>query len=525
MTEETTANASPTRQIARAAGLVMAALVLNSLVGLVRQILVAKAYGPGIDLDAFTSANRVSETMFNLIAGGALASAFIPTFTTLLTRGERNMAWKLASSLANLIVLVLSILGLLVAVFAPSVVRYALASGFANNPVQFDLTVSLLRWMLPSAVIFAMSGLVMSILNSHQVFLIPALAPVMYQVGLIIGVTLLRPFGVYGLAWGAVIGSLLHLGLQIPSLLRLKGDYSFTLGLKLPAVREVVRLMLPRLLGVAVVQINFWVNTNLASKWVGSVSALTFGFALMLMAQSAIAQSVATAALPTFSAQIARGQFDEMRNTLGKTLRWLLLLSVPAAAGLMLLSTPLVSSLYERGNFTYQATRLVAWALFWYAAGLVGHSLVEILARAFYALHDTKTPVFVGVGAMSLNVILSIVLSTQFERLGWYPLGGLALANSIATALEMVVLLVLMRRRLGGLGGWDTASGLVQASIGALGMSIFLWAWTNWTSINSVFIRAVGGIILGGIVYALILVAIRVKEVNSLMISVRKMVH
>jgi putative peptidoglycan lipid II flippase len=503
------------RQVARAAGTVMVAFALSSLIGLVRQILVANAFGASIELDAFLSANRVSETMFNLVAGGALASAFLPTFTTLLTRDERSNAWRLASAIANIIVLVLSILGLLVAFFAPGVVRYALATGFTSNPEQFDMTVNLLRLMLPSAVIFALSGLVMSILNSHQIFLIPALAPAMYQVGLIFGVTVLRPLGVYGLAIGTLIGALLHLGLQIPSLLRLKGSYYPILGLEMPAVREVIRLMLPRLLGVAVVQLNFWVNTNLASRMqVGSVTAVTYGFALMLMTQIAIAQSIATAALPTFSAQVARGQFDELRDTLGNTLRWLLLLSVPAAAGLMLLSVPIVSTLYERGNFTSQDTQLVSWALFWFAAGLVGHSLVEILSRAFYSLHDTMTPVLVGVGAMSLNILFSLSFSYAFSQFGWIPLGGLALANSTATALEMVVLLYLMRKRLKGLGGRNTVKGLVQAVVAAGIMAVSIVGWLVLMAGKPAYLLAIGGVVLGIIIYTISLYIMGTKEIR-----------
>ncbi len=452
MTQKTI-NPSENRQIARAASTVMFAIILSSLVGLIRQILVANAFGAGYELDVFNSANRVSETLFNLIAGGALSSALIPTLTVFITRKDQEGAWQLASAMANLITLILSLLCLVVAFFAPQLVRYILAPGFANNPEQFALTINLLRWMLPSAVIFALSGLVMSILNSNQIFFIPALTPAMYQIGLILGVTVLRPYGVYGLAWGVLIGAVLHLGLQLPSLYRLGGKYYRILGLKIASVRQVITLMLPRLLGVAVVQLNFWVNTNLASRMVeGSVAALTFGFGLMLMAQAVIAQSIATAALPTFSRQAALGRLDEMRSSLAAILRWLLLLSIPASIGLVILSAPLVSTLYERGSFSSQDTTLVAWALIWYSIGLVGHSLVEVLSRAFYALQDTKTPVFVGIGAMSLNILFSLVFSVLFMSIGWLPFGGLALANSIATGLETAVLLVIMRKRLQGLG-------------------------------------------------------------------------
>ncbi len=505
------------RVIARAAVTVMAAFLLSSLVGLVRQILVAGAFGAGSELDAFNSANRVSETLFNLVAGGALASAFLPAFTTLLTREDRRGAWQLASALGNLIVLVIASLGLVAAFFAPQVVRYILAPGFASDPELLDLTVHLLRWMLPSAVLFAVSGLIMSILNAHQVFFIPALTPAIYQLGLILGVTVLKPFGVYGLAWGVLIGAAGHLAVQIPSLLKLRGTYSPILGLRLDSVREVVRLMLPRLLGVAVVQLNFWVNTNLASRMeTGSVAALTFGFALMLMAQAAIAQSVATAALPTFSAQVARGELGEMRRTLAGTIRWLLLLSIPGSVGLMALAVPLVGMLYQRGSFDARDTTMVAWALLWYAAGLVGHSLVEILARAFYALHDTKTPVFVGVGAMLLNIVFSLIFATTFRQFGWLPYGGLALANSLATALEMVVLLWLMTRRMQGLEGRTILAGLLPALLAAGGMALALWGWLAWSDGSPAFVRALVGVAAGAVVYALLLWCLKVTEVRSL---------
>jgi putative peptidoglycan lipid II flippase len=349
----------------------------------------------------------------------------------------------------NWIFVILILAAILAAVFAPWIVHNILAPGFASDPAKEALTVSLLRLMLPSAVFFGLSGLVMGVLNSHQKFFIPALAPSMYQIGMIIGVLLLAPYlGIYGLAWGVVIGSILYFGLQIPSLLRLKPKYFPTFGLKNPDVREVIRLFGPRLLGVAVVQLNFWVNVRIASQQPeGSITGVVFAFALMLMPQAAIAQSIAIAAMPTFSAQVALGKLSEMRSSLAASLRGVLLLSIPAALGLILLREPLVTLLYQRGEFDERSTELVAWALLWFAVGLVSHAVVEILARAFYALHDTKTPVLIGILAMSLNVVFSYAFSALFTRLGWMPHGGLALANSIATTLEMAGLLILMRRK------------------------------------------------------------------------------
>ena len=506
---------SANRQIARAAGLVTLAFILSNLTGLVRQILVAGAFGTSAEMEAFNAANRISETLFNLVAGGALGSAFIPTFTGLLAKEKQQQAWHLASSIANLILIVLSAAALLAAVFAPQLVRYVIAPGFAADPAKEALTISLTRLMLPSAVIFGISGLVMGVLNSRQRFFIPALTPAMYQVGMIFGVLVLAPgMGIYGLAWGVLIGSLFHLLLQLPLLIRQGGKYRVSLGLTSPEVREVARLMGPRLLGVAVVQLNFWINVRLASQQPeGSVAAIQYAFTLMLMPQAAIAQSIATAALPTFSAQVARSQLLEMKMSLAATLRGVILLSLPASLGLILLREEIITMLYQRGSFTAESTRLVAWALLWYAAGLVFHALVEILARAFYALHDTRTPVVIGSAAMSLNVAFSFLFSALFERWGWLPHGGLALANTLATGLEMAGLILLMRRRLRGLQGRRLWAGMWRAAAGGILMGAFLWGWLTRLGINSIWIRGGAGILLGGTVYTLVLLLLRTEEI------------
>ena len=499
----------------------MAAFVFSQIVSLLAKVLTARAFGTGMESEAFFAANRFSEILFNLVAGGALGSAFIPTLTTLLSQDDRKGAWRLASALANWVTLILVIVGVLSAVFAEQVVRYVLAPGFATatSPAKEALTAQLLRIQLPSAVLFGLSGLVMGILNAHQSFLYSALAPAMYQVGWILGAVVLAPiYGIYGLGAGVVLGSALHLAVQVPTLLRLRGRrYHLTLGIRSPSTREVARLMAPRLLGVAIVQLNFLLNTYLASYMPdGSVSGISFAFPLMYMPLAAIAQSVAIAALPTFSAQAARGRLDEMRSSLAVSLRGVLLLAVPASLGLMLLRKPIVALLYQGGEFTAASTELVAWALLWYALGLVGHSMVEIVSRAFYALHDTKTPVMVGVAAMSLNLVFSLVFSTLFTRIGWAPLGGLALANTLATFLEALALLYLMRRRLAGLHGRNILAGLSQAGIAALLMGAAIVGWNMISGTWHVAISALGGVAAGGVVYAAVLLVLGVNEARQM---------
>ena len=496
----------------------MAAIVLGQIFGLVAKSLQANAFGTAAESDAFIAANRFSEILFNLVAGGALASAFVPTFTGLLAQADSKSAWKLVSAVANWVTLVLTSLAVLAAIFAPQVVRYVLAPGWSvAGPEKEALAVQLLRIQLPSAVIFGLSGLVMGILNANQYFLYSALAPLMYQLGWIFGLVVLVPrMGVYGLAWGVVLGALLHLGLQLPVLFRLAGRrYLPTLGLDYPPLHEVMRLMGPRLVSVAVVQLNFLVNTNLATDPKmpeGSLTGIAFAFPLMIMPLAAIAQSIATAALPTFSAQVARGRLDELRSSLGATLRGVLLLSIPASLGLILLRVPLVRIIYERGEFTAHSTELVAWALLWYAAGLVGHSVLEVVTRAFFALKDTRTPTIVTTVAMGLNLVLSLLLSALFSAIGWLPHGGLALANSLATFLEVSVLLVLLRRKAGGLGGRPVLAAVGQAGLAAFGMGITLLGWMALTTGRSAWLVALGGVVLGGLVYGLLLLALRVSE-------------
>ena len=502
----------------------MFAIVFGQLAGLARGIIIANVFGASLELDSFYAANRVSETLFLLVAGGALGSAFIPTFTGLLAKDDKASAWRLASALANAVTLTLSLLAVLIAFFAPQVVRYALAPGLSADAEIFALTVSLLRIQLISSVLFGLGGLIVGILNAHQVFLIPALTPAMYQLGIIFGAIFLAPsMGIYGLAWGVVIGAVFYLLIQIPSLVKQSGTYVPSLELHNPNTRQVIFLMGPRLLGVAVVQLNFWVNTNLASRMdEGSVASLTYGFSLMIMAQAAIAQSVAIAAMPTFSAQHALGKLDEMRTSLAATLRGILMMALPASIGLMILREPLISFLYQRGEFDAQDVRLVAWALLWYAAGLVGHSIMEVLTRAFYAQQDTKTPVIIGTIAMGLNVVFSIAFSRWFAKIGWYPLGGLALANSLATALEAVTLFIFMRKRLNGIEGKTIADGAWRVGLAGLGMAVGLLVWIQLSGGWMRWLVTLGGIALGMSIYFMGVVIFKVPEIKMVMNAVMR---
>jgi putative peptidoglycan lipid II flippase len=275
--------------------------------------------------------------------------------------------------------------------------------------------------------------------------------------------------------------------------------------------------MAPRLLGVAVVQVNFLVNTILASGMpLGSLSGITYALAIMLMPQLVIAQAIAVASLPTFSAQVARKEWQGLQATFTTTLRGVLFLALPASLGLIVLRKPIVALLFERGVFDQESTSLVAWALLWYAAGLVGHALLEVIVRAFYAMYDTRTPVFVGVGAMTLNILLSLLFANWFVRWGWAPHGGLALANSVATALEAGFLLYLMRKRLGGLRGNRLGDGLVRMGLSGAIMVVVLFLWLRLQASLPVVVHALVGIALGALAYWIMAWLLHVEESRRL---------
>ncbi len=505
----------PGTRIARAATQVMALFVLSRALGLAREMVIGAIFGTRAEYDAYLAAARIPDLIFSLMAGGALASAFIPTFAGYFARNDAQGGWRLASAVVNLVLVALILAASLAGAAAPALVSAVLAPGF--SPPQQALTVSLMRTMLVAPVLFGVSGVIMGILNTRQHFVLPALAPSLLNLSLIGAAGLLASrLGARALALGYVLGAVLHLTVQLPALPRVGARYHPVLSLSDPGVREVLRLMAPRVLGLAAVHLNFLVNTNIAS-WLGegAVSALNYAWLLMLLPQGVFAQAVATAAFPTFADQAARGEQESMRHTLAATLRMVLFVTIPAAVGLLVLRRPLVALLFERGAFRSSSTDAVAWALAFYALGLVGHAGVEILVRAFYALHDTWTPVWVGGLAMSFNVALNLTMPGAFARIGLPPYGGLALANSVATLLEMGGLLALLRPRLGGLEGRTLRTSAARSGLAAGAMGLLLILWQGVLAGASGAVVGAGGILLGAGGYLLAAVLLRMEELRA----------
>ncbi len=519
----------------------MFAFALSQVAGLLRQILVTRSFGTGPANDAFNAANSYPNIIFNLVAGGALASAFVPTFTGLLAKEDQRCAWRLASSITNLVLLILASFSLVSAVFAPQIVRYILVPGF--NPAQQALTVQLLRPLLITTTIFGVSDLMMGVLNSYQRFLLPSLTSTMYWTGMVFGLLFFVPtMGILGLVWGAVLGSLLHLAIQLPGLLRLPDRrYTATFGLGDPTIREVAILMGPRLFSVAAVQLSLLVNNRITSYLLtGSVTSPQAAFQVMTVPLFVIGASIGTASLPTFSAQYVRGAIDDLRQSFSAALRGILLLSIPATVGLILLRTSLITFLFQRGEFDAHSTGQVAWALLWYTLGLVFYTVVEIVTRGFFAMRNTITPVIVGMIAMGLTIAFSYLFTAWFARIGWMPLGGVALAATVGQAIETVTLFLLLRRKLNGLNGIDLLKSAGAALLACLPMAGVLIAWTwlfgnqtpamtkigNSLHLSEATFQAgvitLGGVLLGGLVYGLSLAVLRIPEIYTVIATMQR---
>jgi putative peptidoglycan lipid II flippase len=339
-----------------------------------------------------------------------------------------------------------------------------------GSPPEFrDLAASLTRILLITPAVFAASTFCASVLNSYHRFAVAALAPLMYNLAIIAGAFFLTgPFGIYGLAIGAALGAVLHLLIQVPALMRLGMHWQPVVDLGHNGVREVARLFAPRVLGLGVVQLNKVLSGVLFASFLaaGSIAALDYAW-LMIMTPLALAMAIGTAVFPTLSQASALEHRSQVQQVFQLSLRMILFLTVPASIGLMVLGEPVIRLFFERNQFTPESTALTAYALVFFAIGLAGHATVEIVDRVFYALHDTRSPVLVAIGAIGLNVVLSLILMRTALNFG-----GLALANSIAALVEAGVLIRLIHARLPGVDMRGLGTSLVRMLAASLVMGL-----------------------------------------------------
>jgi putative peptidoglycan lipid II flippase len=503
------------RHIARNVLVVAASFGLAAVAGLFRNAVIASTFGIGASLDAYYAAFKLPDLLFTVVAGGALATAFIPVFADHAATGDRRSAWQLTSAVLNWVTLIVAALAVVAALLAPGLVRSVIAPGF--SPADQAETAAVMRIVLVSTVVFGISAVLGSALNGFKHFLLPALAPVVYPLGVALGALLLAPtMGVRGMAVGAVVGSVLHLLIKVPALIIYGFRWSPLLRLGTGDVRRVALLMGPRVIDLGVFHFTLIAMTNLASRLgPGGVSSLEWGWDAMQLPETIIGTAFGLVAFPTLAELAAKGDRDGLRRTLGESLRTVLALAVPAAAGLILLGRPLLALLYQRGEFDEAATAAVYATLQMYALGLTAHVCLELAARAYFAQKDTITPLLLAVGSAALNVVLGLILMG--------PLGapGLALANSVAVTLEVLALLVLLRPRLGGVEGRETAGQLARVLLATLVMALAvtaaLFAGDRAGLAGLMLLALAGG--TGAVAYLLAVAVFRVRELRRFVVA------
>ena len=428
--------------------------MLSRILGYFRDNLQATILGAANVSDAFIIAYRIPNLLRRLVGEGALTSAFVPTFSRYLKTGDREQLWRFANRMFYTLLVVLTVITLLGIVFSPQLVKI-LAYGFRVSPDKWELTIQLNRLMFPYIFFISLAALASGILNSLGYFALPAFTPVLLNLAIIAAAMLFsRSFSspAYAFAWGVLVGGLLQFLIQVPSLARhgmtFKPEVSFTD----PGIRQVGRLMLPRIFGAGITQINLIVDSQFASSLAaGSVSHLYYAGRVTELTLGIFAISLSTVILPTLSRLVAENKPEEVRQTLRTALQLIFFICLPAAVGLIVLRVPIISILFERGKFDAEATVFTSQVLGYYSVGLLPFAGVNILAAAFYAHQDTRTPVKVGALTFFVHLALNFALRGPLQA------GGIALSTSISAILDMVLLFILFSKKRGRL--WDAHLG------------------------------------------------------------------
>lgn len=485
------------KHIVRSTGIVMAAFMANKILAIGRQIVVAQTFGTSGEYDAFVAAFRLPDILFMLISGGALGTAFIPILSERITlKAPQDPAgWQLASSVLNILLLIVVGVAIPLAIFALPLVEWLIAPGF--SPDIQRLTANLMRMTLISTIIFSVSSLAGAVLHTRQHFLLPAIAPLIYNLGIMFGALFLAStFGVYGLIIGVILGAIGHLLIQVPGLVRQGIRYYPIFNWGDRDLWHVGKLMGPRVLNIAVIQINFIVMFNLASRLdEGSVSALDYGWDLMQMPQTIIGSAIGIVLFPTLAELAARGDIAMLRRTLAQTLRIMMALAIPAMVGLIVLGRPLIEVMFERGEFGPDSTALVYQSLQFWALALLAHSALEVVNRVFYAQKDTVTPLLSSIVSMVINIGLALALYQTLNA------GGLALSNGVAVTVEVLIMLVIAHRRMAGVeaGSMLNTLGKTLLAAGVMGAAVLFFI-TLFPTLPPLLIAGVGGL-LGVVVY------------------------
>ena len=435
--------------IAIITAIVAGGYVLSRVLGLLRQVVISQEFG--VDnpaLSAYFVAFRIPDSLFQLIAGATLSAALIPVFTKVWTQEGEKHAWRIASSVLNLLFLVtlfLSILSFITAPWLVPLVAPGLGDDSGSSAELIEMAIRLTRLMLITPIIFCVSGVLTGILNARQHFVTSAIAPGLYNVGIIFGgLWLVDLWGIAGLAYGVILGAVLHLMVQIPSVIFLRMRWSPSLDIRNMFVQSVFKLAAPRVLGLAAAQLNLFILILFASLISdASINVIMFAFMIMMLPVGLAGMSIATAIFPTLVDDISQDDTVQFSQELFMAFRMTLWLVAPMAVGLVFLADGIIRVLLEYGAFDSEATRMVAQAVRVLAIGSVGYALVEVLSRGFYALSNTRIPVLIAVIAVALNFVLALLL----VQVGHFGLTGLTVALSISGLVEAILLAIILDKQ------------------------------------------------------------------------------
>ena len=499
------------RTLVKAAGLILAISIIGRLLGFVREQVIAAEFGTTMATDAYLMAFTIPNLIY-VILGGALATAFIPVFTsTNINQGPRESS-KLASYIANLATLVMSAIAVLGILVAPWLVAL-IAPGF--SPEAQDLTVKLTRIMFPCVLLATLSMLQGGLLNSLQHFAAPAFTSAAFSGTVILSVFLLVPeMGVYGLAVGTVLAMVAQVIIQIPAMFGRGLRYYPTISLQHPGVQKIGELVLPVMIGTGVNQIYVTIDRILASTLSeGSLAALNFANKLMFLPFNLFVVAVNTAVFPSFSALAAKGDYKELGNTMVFGLNLVGLFTIPAAVGLFVLSSPIVRVLFQRGAFDATSTQMTAFALQFFIFGLFAQGAYNVINRTYYSLQDTKTPVKISITVVIINLIFSLILIRFLQH------GGLALANSLAANVNMVLAYWFLRSRLPDLPEKKLFLNLGKILLASLAMGagvyfldVFLAAHLNLAYLKAQIVHLSACMGFGVAIYMILVILLRVEE-------------
>ena len=475
---------------AKAAGMISLLYLLSRILGFVRESLSGQLFNR-FQTDAYIAAFTIPDAMYYLLVGGALSAAFIPIFTEYLAKGKEQEGWEVASTFMNITVLLLACFTLLGVIFAEGVAPLE-APNFAIVPAKMQLLVELTRIMFPAVCFTAMAGMVGGALNSYQHFLAPALGPVFYNIAIIGAAVLLGPkWGIKGMAIGVVFGAFGNFLIQAFFLSRFSGrKYRFGyIDLKNPGFRRMILLMIPALIGLSATQVNIWITNVMASYLPeGSITAIRFANRLIQLPIGIFAAGIATAFFPMLSGMAAKEEMDSFKDSLSLALRSIFFLMIPSAVGLILLRKPIVALLFQGHHFTVHDTELTSYALLFYSLAIFAHAAILMLPRAFYALKDTKTPVIVSVSSVLLSIMLNYIF-LRFTKLG---VGGFALSFSMMGLVNMLSLMAILWRKIGGIRGGRILRSFLKCLGASLAMGAALWY------LNPVFLSLIQSLHLTG---------------------------